>query len=298
MLAGIEAGGTKFACAVGPSPTEIRRKATLETETPAATFAACREFFTRAAAEFGALEAIGVAAFGPVGVDPARGDYGVIGRTPKPSWAGANFLAELAPLGAPVVVDTDVNGAGLGEALFGAGRGYASIAYVTVGTGVGAGVIAGGRPLVGARHYELGHIRPPHDRVRDPFAGACPYHGDCLEGLASGPAILARWGRDLSALGLAHAANDLEAEYIAHLMLTLTLAHAPARIIIGGGVVKAPGLLDKIRDKTRALIAGYVETPETDDAPYIVAPALGDEAGVTGALALAHIVERRARFSV
>lgn len=278
MLAGIEAGGTKFACAVGPSPTEIRRKATMATETPAATFAACREFFTRAAAEFGALEAIGVAAFGPVGVDPARSDYGVIGRTPKPSWAGANFLAELAPLGA--------------------GRGYASIAYVTVGTGIGAGVIAGGRPLVGARHYELGHIRPPHDRVRDPFAGACPYHGDCLEGLASGPAILARWGRDLSALGLAHAAHDLEAEYIAHLMLTLTLAHAPARIIIGGGVVKAPGLLDKIRDKTRALIAGYVETPETDDAPYIVAPALGDEAGVTGALALAHIVERRARFSV
>lgn len=192
MLAAIEAGGTKFDCALGPSPDRIVAEATFPTGTPETTFALCRNFFAEAAALHGAPRALGVAAFGPLGVDPDASDYGVVGRTPKPSWAGANYLSAFAHQFDRVAVDTDVNGAGLGESAYGAARGIRTVAYVTVGTGIGAGVLKDGKTLSGRTHYELGHIRPPRDPARDPFPGRCPSHGDCLEGLACGPAIVDR----------------------------------------------------------------------------------------------------------
>lgn len=284
MLAGIEAGGTKFVCAYGETPESIIRTSTFPTETPETTFAACQSFFQSAGVAF---SAVGVAAFGPLGVDPAAIDYGVIGRTPKPHWAGAGYIEAFCGMAPTIAVDTDVSGAALAEQRFGAGKGRRVVAYVTVGTGIGAGVVSEGRVLKGRGHYELGHIRPPHDRAKDPFAGRCPAHGDCLEGLASGPAIFDRWAADLSTLVPSHPAHALEAEYLAHLMLTLTLAHAPDVIVLGGGVAKAPGLIDKVRTRTDALIAGYVDMPE------IAPPALGDRAGVVGALALAEDAARR-----
>lgn len=294
MIGGIEAGGTKFVCAVARTPLDIVETATFPTKAPDVTIAQCLSFFEDAARASAPIEAMGVAAFGPIGVDPQASDYGVVGRTPKPLWSGFDYRKALARLGAAVAVavDTDVNGAALGEWRFGAGRGYNTVAYVTVGTGIGAGVVKDGRALVGARHAELGHIRPPRDAARDPFSGGCPFHGACLEGLASGPAILARWGTDLSALAPGHPAFDLEADYLAHLMLTITLAYAPERIICGGGVMKAPGLIERVREETHALVAGYVETGDSAAAPYIAAPALGDRAGVIGALALADRLRR------
>ncbi|MBY0422001.1 MAG: ROK family protein [Parvularculaceae bacterium] len=278
MLAGIEAGGTKFVCAYGEKPDAIAATATFPTESPEATFARCRAFFEGAGVAF---DALGVAAFGPLGVDPTAADYGVVGRTPKPLWAGAGYLEGFRGLARKIVVDTDVSGAALAEQRYGAGSGRRVVAYVTVGTGVGAGVVSDGRILKGRSHYELGHIRPPHDRARDPYAGRCPAHGDCLEGLASGPAVIDRWAADLSALAPSHPAHALEADYLAHLMLTLALSHAPDVVVLGGGVAKAPGLIDKVRMRTAALIAGYVDMPE------IAPPGLGDKAGVVGALALA-----------
>jgi fructokinase len=297
LLAGIEAGGTKIVCAVGRAPDDILSIATFPTETPEATLVRCMAFFNEAAGKDGPIGALGICAFGPIGVDADASDYGVVGRTPKPHWSGFSYPTGFAALGAPIALDTDVNGAALAEWRFGAGKGLSTIAYVTVGTGIGAGVVKNGRHLIGARHAELGHIRPPRDFGRDPFAGVCPYHGACLEGLASGPAIRARWGADLSALSPGGDAFDLEADYLADLMLTLTLGFAPDRIICGGGVMKAPGLLERVREKTRILIGGYVETPDSASAPYITAPALGDRAGIVGALALAETVRRRPRLS-
>lgn len=287
LLAGIEAGGTKFVCAVGRTPDDIPMTTTFPTETPEATIARCTAFFSEAARDLGPIGALGICAFGPIGVDSGAPDYGVIGRTPKPHWQSFSYPKEFAALGAPIAIDTDVNGAALAEWRFGAGQGLDTIAYVTVGTGIGAGVIKNGRPLIGTRHAELGHIRPPRDLARDPFSGICPYHGACLEGLASGPAIKARWGVDLSALPPGGDAFDLEADYLAQLMLTLTLGFAPDRIICGGGVMKAPGMLERVREKTRALVGGYIETPDSAAAAYVTSPALGDRAGIIGALALA-----------
>lgn len=290
LLAGIEAGGTKFVCAAGFSPVDIVKSEAFPTETPDATFARCRAFLASAASEFGAVEALGVAAFGPIGVDPAASDYGVVGRTPKPSWSGADYRHALRTFSDLIEIDSDVNAAALAEQRYGTGKGFHTIAYVTVGTGIGAGVVKDGRTLIGARHSELGHIRPPQDRVRDPFTGTCPFHGACLEGLASGPAVLSRWGGDLSSLPPEHYAHDLEAEYLAHLMLTITLAFAPQRIICGGGVARATGLIARVNEKTRALIGGYVDPPGQDASDYVIAPGLGGRSGVVGALALA---ERR-----
>lgn len=290
LLAGIEAGGTKFVCAAGFSPTDIVKSETFPTETPDATFARCRAFLASAASELGPVEALGIAAFGPIGVDPAAPDYGVIGRTPKPLWSGANYRKALGPFADSIEIDSDVNAAALAEQRHGAGKGLRTIAYVTVGTGIGAGVVKDGRAIFGARHSELGHIRPSQNRVRDPFLGSCPFHGACLEGLASGPAIFNRWGGDLSSLPPDHEAHDLEADYLAHLMLTITLAFAPERIICGGGVARAPGLIALVNEKTRILVGGYVDPPGESASEYVIAPGLGGRSGVVGALALA---ERR-----
>jgi fructokinase len=289
MLGGIEAGGTKIVCAVGSSPDQILASQVVPTAEPAANFQQVCAFFDKAQALHGKIDAIGVAAFGPIDIDPGSPTYGTVQRTPKPGWAGANWVDGLGRLPCPVTVDTDVNGAALGEWRLGAGKGFTTLAYVTVGTGIGAGVLKNGRSLSGAGHFEMGHIYPPHDYESDPFPGRCPFHKDCLEGLASGPAITDRWGISLSELPAGHQAFALQAGYLAHLAATIILTHMPDRIIFGGSVMKAPGLMERLRAATRILLAEYLYGGPAggDLVDYLVPPALGDQSGVTGALAIA-----------
>ena len=289
MLGAIEAGGTKIKCAVASSPGQILDSQTIPTSDPASGFQQVRDFLDTAQARYGRMSALGVATFGPADVDPGSPSYGTLLRTPKPGWTGANWLDALQRFKCPIAVDTDVNGAALGEWRHGAGRGRRTLAYVTVGTGIGAGILRDGRSLFGTGHFEMGHIYPPHDYETDPFPGRCPFHKDCLEGLASGPAIMDRWGRHLSDLPAAHPAYALQATYLAHLTATIVFTHMPDRIVLGGSVMKAPGLHERVRVATRILLAEYISNgPASGDlTDYIVPPALGDEAGITGALVMA-----------
>lgn len=288
VVGAIEAGGTKFVVAVAGHDGTMRERARIDTTTPAQTFAGVRAFFEAAQARHGAIAAFGVASFGPIDIDPASPAYGTITTTPKPGWSGARLHGALAGFEVPIVVDTDVNGAALGEAAAGAGRGVDTVAYTTVGTGIGTGIVHRGRPLAGFSHYESGHLAAPHDRAADPFAGCCPFHGDCLEGLASGPAVERRWGRSLDRMSDDPGAVALIAGYLAHLAATLVLLHMPDRLVFGGGVMKTPGLIDALRAQTVDRLAGYVVHPRLDAGlvDYIVAPLLGDDAGITGAVAL------------
>jgi len=282
---GIEAGGTKWVCAIGDGPDALREVATIPTTTPAETLEAAAAFFSRQ----GGLEALGVGSFGPV--DLARGS---ITTTPKPGWANTDVVGTLkAALDVPIAFDTDVNAAALGEHRWGAAVGLETFCYVTVGTGIGGGGMANGQLMHGLLHPEVGHIRIPHDRKRDPFAGACPYHGDCFEGLASGGAIRARWSRPPEELD-DESAWELEAGYLAHGLMNVIAVLSPQRVIVGGGVMKRPNLLALVRARAAGLAAGYFDAVELsasiDD--YIVPPALGDRAGVIGALELARTAAR------
>lgn len=291
LIGAIEAGGTKFVLAVAREDGTILQEARIATRTPDQCFPEVAEFFRAAAAAHAPLASFGVASFGPIDINPASSTYGTFTTTPKPGWAGARFHDVLGEFGVPIAVDTDVNGAALGEWLKGAGQGCTTLAYTTVGTGIGTGVVHKGKPLMGFSHYESGHIQPPRDAAVDPFAGACPFHGDCLEGLAAGPAIEARWGQSLSELGSPPEKVELIAGYIAHLAASLVLLHMPDRLIFGGGVMKAPGLLQAVRRQTERKLAGYVRAPQLDPGleQFIVAPGLGDHAGITGAIELGRI---------
>ena len=288
LIGAIEAGGTKFVAALAREDGTLVAQARIPTETPATCFPALAAFFAEAAAQHGPIAAFGVASFGPIDIDPASSTYGTFTTTPKPGWAGARFHNVLAQFGVPIVVDTDVNGAALGEWQAGAGQGCTTLAYTTIGTGVGCGVLRDGRSLMGFSHFEGGHIGVAHDRMADPYAGFCPYHGDCLEGLAAGPAIKARWGMSLSELGSPAGKIELIADYIAQLAVNLVLLHMPDRLIFGGGVMKTPGLIEALRRATEARLAGYIKAPQLDPGleRYIVSPGLGDQAGITGAIAL------------
>ena len=286
MYAGVEAGGTKFVCAVGTGPDDLSDPVTIPTTTPAETLRRTIE----ALRDHGPLDAIGVAAFGPVDLRRGSPTYGFITSTPKPHWTDTDVVGPLrAAFDVPVGFDTDVNGAALGERRWGAAQGLDTFVYVTVGTGIGAGGMAAGAPLHGLLHPEMGHLlvrRHPDDDL----AGTCPYHGDCLEGLASGPAIERRWGRPGRQLGDdLPAAVDLEASYLAQLAVSITYVLSPARIVLGGGVMHLPGLLDAVRERTLALLNGYLDVPAitAEVEHYLVAPGLGDRAGVLGAVALA-----------
>lgn len=287
VIGAIEAGGTKFVAAVAKADGTILARTRIATRTPAECFPELADFFRSASSSHGAISAFGVASFGPIDIDPASPGYGAFTTTPKPGWPGARWHDVLGSFGVPIAVDTDVNGAALGEWLNGAGRGCTTLAYTTIGTGVGTGVLRRGESLMGFSHYESGHIPIPHDRSRDGFAGHCPFHGDCLEGLAAGPAILERWGRSLSDLD-DPGAVELVADYIAVLAANLVLLHMPERLIFGGGVMKTPGLIPALRRKTEARLAGYVRASQLDPGleAYIVPPALGDDAGIIGAIEL------------
>ena len=289
MLGAIEAGGTKTVIAVARNRHEILNSVVIPTTTPEDTLSIVGDFFDAAILQFAEpLSGIGIASFGPVDISPASPCYGTIGKTPKPGWSGASYLSVLKRFNAPVKLDTDVNGAGLAEWLDGAGQNCETLAYITVGTGIGAGVLSNGRSVSGFSHTELGHILIPA-HVEDRFAGCCPFHLNCLEGLASGKAIQNRWGKALSAYSSSDLPVVMEAHYLAHLAMTLILSHAPDRLIFGGGVMKAEGLIEAVREKTQSLLSGYVEHERLDPGleTYIVSPRLGDRAGIIGALALA-----------
>lgn len=293
LYGGIEAGGTKFVCCVGTGPDDLRAEVRIPTTTPEETLGRSVDFFREQAGEHG-LTALGVACFGPVDLDRSSATYGHVTTTPKRGWAGADVVGTLQEaLGVPVGFDTDVNGAALGEARWGAGQGLDPFVYLTIGTGVGGGAIVNGAPVHGLVHPEMGHVRVPHDRSRDPFEGACPFHGDCLEGLASGPAMARRWGVPAETLPAGHPAWELEASYLAELMAGLVCTLSPRRIVLGGGVMAGPELFGMVRRETVRLLAGYVSSPaileHIDD--FIVPPGLGDRSGRLGAIALAQTAQ-------
>jgi len=286
IYGGVETGGTWVVCALGTGPGALVAEHTFRTAGPRETLAQIAEFFeahTRPAA-------IGVASFGPVDLNPDSPSWGHVTMTPKPGWSHAPVAPVLAQrLGVPIRFDTDVNAAALGEHRWGAGQDVESLCYLTVGTGVGAGLVIDGNPVHGLIHPEVGHLRIPHDRQRDPFAGSCFVHGDCWEGLASGPALAERWGADPRTLADDHPAWVLEAEYLALGILSIVCVASPQRVIVGGGVMERGCLLAAVRCRLPELLGGYLESAllgeEIDR--YLVAPALGDRAGVLGAISLA-----------
>lgn len=283
---GLEAGGTKCVCLVAKDEGSLLAQAQVPTTTPAQTLGAARAFFAEAAL-WGQPKSCGIAAFGPIQLDGAAQDYGCIASTPKPGWSGTDMCQVFADFAVPVALDTDVNGAALAEWNWGVGKGLRSFAYATIGTGIGAGILRDGHALHGAWHFELGHLRPRRAQG-DAFAGICPFHGDCLEGLASGPAILARWGAPLSAMPDDHPAHAIQADYLGQLCASLAFAHAPDCIALGGGVMETPGLLERTSSAAQALIGGYAAWPAArDPLKFVRKPALGHRAGPLGAIALA-----------
>lgn len=281
IFGAVEAGGTKFALAIGTGHDAIIVQTQIPTTTPDETLQQAIEWFQKQ----GGVAALGIASFGPVDLDPVSSKWGYITDTPKPGWSQTNVAACLGEvLGCPVGFDTDVNGAAIGEYLHGAAQGCDVAIYVTVGTGIGGGAIIGGETVKGSRHPEMGHVmlrRHPQDLD---FAGACPVHGDCLEGLASGPAIKARWGVSLSDLAPVHIAHDIIADYLAQLCQTLIALYSPQRIILGGGVLQTSGLLGKIRDHATVRAGSYFGVHAGE---IIVAPGLGTLSGIAGAFELA-----------
>lgn len=288
IFGAIEAGGTKFVCAIGSSSGGSLRTSTIPTRDPDTTFADVERFF-RSAADLGPLTGLGIASFGPVGVDPASPQYGRILATPKPGWEGTSMIARTQTfLDLPIGLDTDVNAAALAE-VAAIGEGVRHLAYVTVGTGIGVGLVSGGRTVHGIGHPEAGHIPVRRHPAHGNFAGVCPFHGDCLEGLAAGPAVAAAWDFTPSHVPDDHPFWDVEASYLAQLCATLLLTTGPERIVLGGGVMKQERLLPLIRARTHKLLGGYVEALRhiEDMDRTIVAPACKEPSGLVGAFLLA-----------
>jgi fructokinase len=283
---GIEAGGTKWECAIGSAPTDLRATETIPTTTPEETIGRAVGFFERN----GPVGAVGIGCFGPVDLDPASPTWGHVTTTPKPGWSNTDVASEVGRrLAVPVAFDTDVNAAALGEHRWGAARDLETFCYLTIGTGIGGGGMVGGSLLHGLVHPEFGHLRIPHDRDLDPFPGICPYHGDCWEGLASGPAVEARWGRPAEELVGRADVWELEAEYVALGLVCVICVLSPQLIVLGGGVGTAPDLLPLVRPRVAALLNRYLDADLLGEriADYIVPPALGALSGVLGAVALA-----------
>lgn len=290
FLAGIELGGTWCRCVAGTGPDDVIAEEDVPTGDPASTLAALAQVLDRWEGAHGELAALGLASFGPLELRRDSPRYGCLGATPKAGWARIDVRGFFSRrFEVPIGLTTDVIGAALAEGRWGAARGLADFAYVTVGTGIGVGLIVGGRPLVGCHHPELGHIRIAR-YPGDPWPGHCPFHGDCVEGLASGPAIESRTGRRAADLPPDDPAWDAVAHTLAQLAQVLVLAAGPRRILMGGGVMTGqPQLFPRIRRGLERSIAGYLDLDELVGGVdrLIVAPALGDRAGRLGALVLA-----------
>ncbi len=294
LWGGIEAGGTRFVCAIGSGPDDIVAETRFATIGPEETIRKAVAFF-QSHHERHPIESVGIASFGPVDLNTDSPTGGHITSTPKAGWRDTDIAGMVGTkLGVPVGFDTDVNGAALAEGLWGAAQGLDTFVYLTVGTGIGGGGLMDDRPMRGLVHPEMGHVRIPHDRSKDPFDGVCPYHGDCLEGLASGPAMQARWNTPSESLSENHPAWELEATYLALGLSNLVCTLSPQRIVVGGGVMEQPRLLPMVRAKTQELLGGYVQAPaileHIDE--YVVPPGLGRGAGVLGAIALAKVTSK------
>jgi fructokinase len=278
LYGGIETGGTTWKCAIGTGPDDLRAETSFPTTTPDETIDHAAAFFESSEP----VAALGIGSFGPVDLRAGSPTWGQVTTTPKPGWANADVAGPLrGRLGVPVAFDTDVNAAALGEHRWGAAQGVDTFVYLTVGTGIGGGVLAAGRLVHGLGHPEFGHLRVPHDRAADPFPGFCPYHGDCWEGLAAGPAIEARWGKAAEQLLDVAEVWELEAHYVALGLVSVIAILSPQLVVLGGGVGGAPPLLPLVRRDVAGLVGGYVQAPD------IVPPGLGDRSGVLGAIALA-----------
>lgn len=289
LYGGIEAGGTKFNCIIGSDPGHITDQARVQTGTPPDTLQSVIEFF-RPYTATRQITTLGVGSFGPLDLDPNSRMYGYITATPKPGWQNTNIAGSLAAgLHLNIALDTDVNAAALGEATWGASRGLDSSLYLTIGTGIGGGLTQRGRLLHGLSHPEMGHIRVTHEPQMDPFPGSCPYHADCFEGLANGPAIKKRLGRAPETLADSDPFWDIEAGYIASALTSYILILSPSRIILGGGIMQRRFLFGPIRQKVLKALNGYVRVAAILEhiEEYIVPPGLGNLSGVLGALALA-----------
>ena len=282
MLGAIEAGGTKFVLAVGPAPDAITARHTIPTRDPATTLAEAAAWL----GSHGPLTGLGIGSFGPVELDRTSPEWGFITTTPKPGWAGTDVARHLAAAlgGVPVGFDTDVNAAALAEHIARGGEAGGSLAYITIGTGIGGGLVLDGRPVHGIAHPEVGHIYPRRHPEDVAFEGTCPHHGDCLEGLAAGPAVMARWGASLSELPADHPGHAIIADYVAQACHVLFASVAVEEVVIGGGVAQTPGLVERIAARARELDAGYLPGGARH---RIIAPRLGTESGITGAMLLA-----------
>lgn len=292
LIGGIEAGGTKFVCAVGTGPDDIRATARFPTTTPEETIGQAIAFFQRQPEP---VTAIGIGSFGPVDPNPHSPTFGYITTTPKPYWANVDLVGQIRQaIPVPIAFDTDVNAAAYGEYRWGAAQGLDSCLYLTIGTGIGGGGVINGQLMHGLVHPEMGHMFLPHDRTVDPFPGHCPFHGDCWEGLAAGPALKARWGQSAESLPDDHPAWDLEATYIAYGLVNLITALSPQRLILGGGVMSQERIFALVRQRVQMLLNGYVQHPAITQGieSYIVPPGLGNQAGVLGSMALTHLLRK------
>lgn len=283
ILGALEAGGTKMVCAIGDENGNIFEQVSIPTETPEVTMPKMISYFKEKG-----IEALGIGCFGPIDPDPDSDTYGYITSTPKLAWANYNIVGAFREaMGCPVGFDTDVNGSVLGEVTFGQAKGKKCVVYVTIGTGVGAGIYIEGKLLHGMLHPEAGHILMKK-RADDNYEGKCPYHKTCMEGLAAGPAIEERWGKKAIELKDNQAVWDLEAYYIAQALANYILILSPDMIILGGGVMHQEQLFPLIRNYVTEMLNGYIKTEElTDMDHYIVPASLHDDQGIMGCLELA-----------
>ena len=299
LFGGIEAGGTKFVCALAADPADILEHAVFPTKDPQSTLTDVTNFLRDAAARYGKLCGLGVGAFGPVDIHPESKRYGHILETAKPHWTGCDILGILQDqLNVKALIDTDVNCALLGESRYGAGRGLSNLVYMTIGTGIGAGIMIDGRIVYGSSHPEIGHMFIPKDIRDHGFSGNCRFHGDqCAEGLVSGPAIKKRFGVAASELAEDHPGWDLIADYISVVCCNILLTVAPDRIILGGGVMQQDHLYPRVREAVLRRLNGYVAVGSklAKDQVFIDAPGLGDQSGIKGALALALRISSQSR---
>ena len=294
MLGGVEAGGTKFVCVIGTGPDDIAETRRIDVAGPAETLEAALDFFRRALVAGTRLDAIGIGSFGPVELRRSNPRYGFITTTPKPGWSGTDVAGPfVSALGIPIGFDTDVNAAALAEGRWGAARGLGSFVYLTLGTGIGGGAVVEGRLLHGLGHPEMGHVAVPR-RPGDGFEGVCPFHGDCFEGLASGPAVGARFGRRAEHLEGADraAAAELVGFYLAAGVRSIAYTLAPERVVVGGGLSAMPGVIDAARTELRAQLNGYPGLTEHAEPSFLVPAQLGGRAGPAGTLILAEQAAR------
>lgn len=290
IFGAIEAGGTKFVCALGRGKDEVGAQIHFPTTSPEETISKAIQFFYENLEREQHLSAIGIASFGPLDPDIHSPGFGTITATPKPGWSNFDFVGAIRDaFPVPVGFDTDVNGAALAEWRWGNAQDLDTFIYMTIGTGIGGGGLTNGKLMHGLIHPEMGHIPLPHDWEKDPFPGTCPFHGDCLEGMAAGPALERRWGERAEKFASDHPAWELEAHYLAVGLVSLICSLSPQKIILGGGVMQQAHLFPMVREKVVEYLNGYVQSPlileKIDE--YIVPPALGSQAGVLGALALA-----------